>query len=137
MPQKQEFFKGLSALALAASAIFAALHFSGWVWIHPHTGWILLYNVALTAFSFLILSKGMGEGQDGWSFYNHFMGNASFRLLLTAGVIFGYFYWVKENQLSFTFTFFACYFAFTIFEIRYLLANLRHNSERLGNTDGK
>jgi hypothetical protein len=68
---------------------------------------------------------------DGFDFHNRFMGNSAIRLLLTAVILFLYFYKVKVESVNFVMTFFVFYFIFTIFEIKYLLANLRQNPESI------
>ncbi|MGB0524576.1 MAG: hypothetical protein ACPGJS_16505 [Flammeovirgaceae bacterium] len=100
----------------------------GWFKQHPYTWWILAYHLGLTTISFFMLRQGM-KSDDGFEFYNHFMGNVAIRLLLSAAVLFIYYFKVKVENISFTITFFAFYFTYTVFEIKYLLANLRPNSE--------
>ena len=135
MAEKKKFFKGLAILTgVFALGIILCQQFN-WLHLHPFTWWILLYHVVLTLGSFLMVNKGL-KG-DGFDFYNQFMGNAAIRLLLSAAVIFFYFYKVKIENVGFTITFFIFYFTYTIFEIKYLLANLRQNSESLAKKDEK
>ena len=46
-----------------------------------------------------------------------------------------YFYFIKENQLSFFISFFAFYLSYTTFEIITLLSNLRQISDSPLNSD--
>ena len=137
MPHKKQFFTQLIALTAIIVAVCVGIEQMAWAQLHPYTWPILLYNVLLSTLSFLILTRGIGEGKDAWDFNNHFMGNTAFRLFITAILLFIYYYKVKVEAISFTITFFAFYFIYTIFEIKYLLSNLRQNSKSLGDTDGK
>jgi hypothetical protein len=136
MSNSQQFFKGFAGLVALIAVGSIAIEKLGWAVLHPYHWAIVGYNVALTLISFFIVRKGLATN-DGFEFYNHFMGNATVRLLLTMAVLFAYYYAVKVEAVSFTVTFFVCYFTFTAFEIQHLLANLRQNSESLGNTDEK
>jgi len=137
MSNKQRFFLQLLLLTVTLGLLAWALSFAQIVPMHPHFAYILGYNVIITVLSFLILSKGMGKDKSPLEFNNHFMGNSTLRLLLTGAVLLIYIQFVKVEAFLFTGVFFCCYFIFTIFEIRYLLANLRQNYKRLGKTDGK
>ncbi len=137
MSNKKRFYLQLLLLTVLLGILAWGLSMANIVPMHPHFSYILGYNVVLTALSFLILSKGLDKSNSPLEFNNHFMGNSTLRLLLTGAVLLIYIQLVKVETILFTGVFFCCYFIFTIFEIRYLLANLRQNSERLGKTDGK
>lgn len=82
----------------------------------------------------------MGKGtnsDDPYDFYNSTMSSVAIRLLVSAGILFGYYYNVKENQFPFTFTFFILYFLFTGFEIRLQLSKLRQKKGSSDNTNEK
>ena len=93
----------------------------------------LIYFFLLTAISFMLIAKGI-KSKDV-DFVSYFMGASAIRLLLSAIILFLYFYFVKENAVSFTAGFFIFYLCFTVFEIRTLLANLRQNFDRDGKSD--
>jgi len=132
---KKEFFVRLGAITGIFAVSILACQWQNWLPIHPYVWWILLYNVLLTAGSFLMLRKGISG--DEFDFYNNFMGNSAIRLLLSATLILIYFYQVNVENMNFTITFFIFYFTYTIFEIKHLLSNLRANSGRVHKQDEK
>ena len=131
-----KFFKWLGVITLLLISGIAIGDQLGWFQQHPYTWYILLYHLGLTTFSFFMLKKGV-KSNDGFEFYNHFMGNVAIRLLLSAAVLFIYYFKVKVENVSFTITFFTFYFTYSVFEIKYLLANLRPNSESDKQTNEK
>lgn len=137
MTNTQRFFLQLLLLSAVIGLGFWSLSAFEMLAPHPHTAWIIGYNVLLTSLSFLLVRKGLEKGKAPLEFNNYFMGNNALRLLLTAVVLLVYYWYVKLELVLFTGTFFSCYFIYTIFEIYHLLANLRQNPERLGQTDGK
>lgn len=137
MTEQKQFFLQLFALTAVLGLAFWGLDSFEIVKAHPHTAGILGYNVLLSSVSYFLLKGGMKEGKTALDFNNHFMGNSAIRLLLTAVLILVYYRYIKIELILFTGVFFSCYFIYTIFEIRHMLANLRQNSERLGKTDGK
>jgi hypothetical protein len=72
----------------------------------------------------LILSKGLKK-ED---FYNYSMGATGLRLLGTAFALIAYFYNFNDDNAIFAMTFFAVYFTYQTFEVRFLLNQLRENS---------
>jgi len=92
-------------------------------WIVGFTWIILAYFIGITFLTNLLMNRGT-KG-DAYDFYNYTMSSVAVRLLLSAGILFGYYYNFSENQYLFTFTFFILYFLFTGFEIRIQLSKLR------------
>ncbi|MEN7546510.1 hypothetical protein AAG747_01235 [Rapidithrix thailandica] len=129
------FWKGLIGLTiLVVVAIIVLAQFTT-VFIHPHTWYILGYQIFLSVFSYVIVLRGAKKG--GIVYMNHVMGASTFRLLLGGIVLCVYYFTVQELRISFTVTFFALYFLFTLFEISTLLSKLRKISESVEKTDGK
>lgn len=104
--------------------------------IFLYTWFLYIYFVALTVISYWIFNKGM-QAAEAMDFYNANMGATALRLLISAIILFGYYFNFKENKINFTFTFFVLYFLFTAFEIRILLSNLRQNKHKANKADEK
>ncbi len=81
----------------------------------------------------MLISRGI-KSKDV-DFVSYFMGASAIRLLVSAIILFLYFYFVKENAVSFTVGFFIFYLFYTVFEIRTLLAKLRPNFDSDGKSD--
>jgi hypothetical protein len=105
-------------------------------YVHPFSWYSLLYFVSLTFLTDFMIRLGIKKA-EAWDFYNFTMSSMGIRLLLSAGVLFLYYYLVKENRILFTATFFIFYFLFTAFEIRNLLSILPHEQKSIRKTDEK
>jgi FlaA1/EpsC-like NDP-sugar epimerase len=126
------FYRQLLLLGAVLALIALSLQiFTDIITIYHWLG--LLYFFSLTAFSYMLIAKGI-KSQDV-DFISYFMGASAIRLLLSAIILFLYFYFVKEGAVSFTAGFFIFYLCFTVFEIRTLLAKLRQNFDRDGKSD--
>ena len=125
MISKNKFYKKLLILsAVIALLIIGLQQFTQYI---PHVAvwWIYLYHISLTIVSFIMMDTGIKKG--GLDFVNYFMGVAAIRLLLSCIVLFLYFFLVKQDSITFVIMFFLMYFLYTLFEIKTLLTNLRHN----------
>ena len=135
MSEKKTFFIRLGILTAFFVLIILISQWLKFFPVHPYVWGILLYNILLTVLSYFLLQKGI-KG-DQFEFYNRFMGNSAIRLLLSAALIFMYFYKVGVENMNFIITFFVFYFTYTIFELKYLLSNLRANSDSVHKKDEK
>ena len=135
MENGKKFFTELGIITITIIVLAVLGDTLEWYQLHPHTWWVLAYNLLLCMMSYFLVKKGMAG--DHYDFHNAFIGNTTIRLLLSAILFLVYFLNVKENRLSFVITFFVFYFIYTVFEITSLLANLRSNSKRVDNTDEK
>ena len=95
--------------------------------VNSYLFYIFLYFAIITYVSHLITS--IGHGKDAFEMQNYFMLGFTIRLLLSAVVLFLYFYIVKENAWSFLLNFFILYFVYTFFEIKSLLLSLQPHSK--------
>ncbi|MDB5257226.1 MAG: hypothetical protein JWM14_1921 [Chitinophagaceae bacterium] len=94
--------------------------------------WIQAYSVAITLISHWITSKGLSKRND---FHLYFMGSMTIRMLAAMFFLLAFVLYLTENQEVFVINFIVAYFAYTGFEIYYLLTNLRPDSEKNGNKD--
>lgn len=97
---------------------------------------VYLFFVFLTFVTEFLVKRGVQKG-DNYDFYNSVMGSFSIRLLLSAIVLFAYYFKIEEDQLQFTITFFVLYFLFTSFEISSLVSILQHNQKSVSQSDEK
>ena len=130
--EEKNFYIQLAILsAILAAVVIVLMQFTDL--IHPYTFYIQGYFIFLTLFTYLLINKGL-KGQD-IDFVSYFMGALTIRLLVSAIILFLYYYFVKEDAVSFTGYFFMFYLCYTVFEIRALLAKLRQNFDRDGKSD--
>lgn len=101
--------------------------------VHPYTLYIQGYFIILTLGTYLLVNKGI-KGHD-MDFVSYFMGALTIRLLVSAIILFLYYYFIKEDAVLFTGYFFIFYLCYTVFEIQALLAKLRQNFDRDGKSD--
>jgi uncharacterized membrane protein len=97
--------------------------------IRPYSWYLLGFFVAINLAAHALTVRGLADAAD---FSNRSMGATGLRLFVSAGVLF-WFYWQVRDQaarIHFTVTFFALYFLFTGFEIQALLSKLRRNSRK-------
>jgi uncharacterized membrane protein len=94
----------------------------------PVAWYLLAYFVVVTLATYLIVERGLRG--DPLDFSNGTMAATGVRLFISAGILFFYYWQVKEQNLrvQFTITFFALYFLYSGFEIKALLSKLRRNS---------
>ena len=122
----KSFYTKSTAIFFILTAIYGVIRYFNWLPTHPHTIFILLYHFLLTIASYGLVIQGSKKG--GLDAVNYMMGNSALRLLVSGGVLLAYFYFVKENLISFTITFFVAYLFYTVFEINTLLSKLRQIS---------
>jgi hypothetical protein len=94
--------------------------------------WIQAYSVLITLISHWITSKGLSKRND---FHLYFMGSMTIRMLAAMFFLLAFVLYLTDNQEVFVINFIVAYFAYTGFEIYYLLTNLRPDSEKNGNKD--
>ncbi len=122
------FFKQLALITLVViTAIVALDHF----WpgtVLPITWYLLAYFVVITLATHALVNRGLHS--DALDFSNRTMGATGIRLFVSAGILFYYYWQVKDQnqRIHFTITFFVLYFLFSGFEIQSLLSKLRRNS---------
>lgn len=118
------FFKKLLLITITGLAIAGITpYISTTPIIHPYIFWIILYFVLLTAGTYFFVVRGLRR--DLFALQNRYMASLALRLILSATCIILYIVLIKTEKISFVLNFFAVYFAYTIFEIRSLLTNLR------------
>jgi hypothetical protein len=122
------FLKQLTLLTLVVVAGMLALgHFQPGS-ILPVSWYLLGYFIAITLVNFALVNQGL-KG-DPLDFSNGTMLATGVRMFVSAGILF-YFYWTVKDQdrrVHFTATFFVLYFLYSSFEIKTLLSKLRRNS---------
>ena len=120
------FFKRIGVLtAVLVGLIFALEHYQ-FASFHPYVWYIQAFHLIVSIFSYQIILNGAKKG--GLDFSNAVMMASALRLLPSAGLMLAYFYFFKENQLSFVLTFFLFYLCYTTFEITTQLSKLRQIS---------
>lgn len=87
---------------------------------------ILLYLSALSFISHKITQKGFSK--TPLDAQNYFMLSSTLKIFLSGIIIFLYFYFVKNQMVTFLINFFILYFVFSFFEIKTLLLSLHPNS---------
>ncbi len=96
----------------------------------------LMYFIGVTFLTNFLMNRGTATN-DPYDFYNYTMSSVAIRLLVSAGLLFGYYYKFDQHVYLFTFTFFILYFLFTGFEIRLQLSKLRQKKGSSDNTHEK
>ncbi|MDB5272960.1 MAG: hypothetical protein JWO58_1327 [Chitinophagaceae bacterium] len=99
-------------------------------YISPFYWWIQAYSVIITLISHLLTSKGLSKRND---FHLYFMGSMTIRMLAALFFLLIFVLYLSDKQEVFVINFIVAYFAYTGFEIYYLLTNLRPDSEKNGN----
>ncbi len=124
-----EYTKKFAALTLALLAIAICIN----IWtkesqiLNPYIWYIFAYIIIIMYLSHAIIAHGFSK--TAFDAQNFFMLGTTIKLLLTAVVIFIYFYIVKSHQVSFLLNFFVLYFVYTFFEIKTLLLSLHPHSK--------
>jgi uncharacterized membrane protein len=121
----------IKQLLLLSGLVALAIGAIGYYWpgtVQPVTWYLLAYFVVVTLATYLIMARGLHG--DPLDFSNSTMGATGVRLFISAGIIFYYYWQVKDQsqRIQFTITFFALYFLYSGFEIKVLLSKLRRNS---------
>lgn len=94
--------------------------------INGFTWYILLYLASLSYFSHRITQKGFSK--TPLDAQNYFMLSSTLKIFLSGIFIFLYFYFIKNEMVTFLLNFFILYFIFSFFEIKTLLLSLHPNS---------
>jgi len=130
---KDKFFAKISFLTVfLVVLVLATKYLFGLQW-HEFTWYVLSFHLTISVISYFIMLKGAKLG--GLDFSNSIMFSSAIRLFSSAGVLLAYFYFIKENQLSFFISFFVFYLCYTTFEIITLLSNLRQISDSTSKSD--
>lgn len=99
-------------------------------YVSPFYWWIQAYSVAIALIGHWLTSKGLSKRND---FHLYFMGSMTIRMLAALFFLLIFVLYLSEKQDVFVINFIVAYFAYTGFEIYYLLTNLRPDSEKNGN----
>jgi hypothetical protein len=130
---KNSFYYGIVLiLAFSYLAQVALVQMGKPNYISPFFWWIQGYSVLITLISHWLTSKGLSKRND---FHLYFMGSMTIRMLAALFFLLAFVLYLTENQEVFVINFIVAYFAYTGFEIYYLLTNLRPDSEKNGNKD--
>ncbi|MDF2454307.1 MAG: hypothetical protein K0R51_300 [Cytophagaceae bacterium] len=132
MPRtKNNFYYGiLLILSLFYLAQLALVKLGKPEYVSSFFWWIQAYSVAIALLGHWITSKGLSKRND---FHLYFMGSMTIRMLAAMFFLLVFVLYLSENQKVFVINFIVAYFAYTGFEIYYLLTNLRPDSEKNGN----
>ena len=132
MPRtKNNFYYGIVLiLSLFYLAQLALVKLGKPEYVSPFFWWIQAYSVAIALIGHWITSKGLSKRND---FHLYFMGSMTIRMLAALFFLLIFVLYLSENQKVFVINFIVAYFAYTGFEIYYLLTNLRPDSEKNGN----
>lgn len=126
----KSFYSSLVIITFIVSSIMLLFQFTSLVkYLNAYAWYILIYMVALSAFTYFLRDKGIKTG-DAQDVYNYTMLATTARLLISAVVLLIYFFKVKENLETFIFNFFVIYFIYTAFEIKSLFPKLQTLSEK-------
>jgi hypothetical protein len=128
---KNSFYYGIVLLlALFYMAQVALVKMGKPDYISPFFWWIQGYSVLITLISHWLTSKGLSKRND---FHLYFMGSMTIRMLAAMFFLLVFVLYLSDNQEVFVLNFIVAYFAYTGFEIYYLLTNLRPDSDKNGN----
>jgi cobalamin biosynthesis protein CobD/CbiB len=130
---KNNFYYGIVLiLALFYLAQWALVRLGKPDYVSPFYWWIQGYSIVITCVSHWLTSKGLSKRND---FHLYFMGSMTIRMLAALFFLLVFVLYLTENQEVFVINFIVAYFAYTGFEIYYLLTNLRPDSEKNENKD--
>ncbi len=131
--KKDKFFIKVAFLTfLLVTLVVGSEQFFQIKW-HHFTWYNLLFHLLVSISTYFIMLDGAKKG--GLDFSNSIMISSGIRLLGSAVVLLSFFYFFKENQLSFILSFFTFYLFYTTFEIMTLLSNLRQISNSPSKSD--
>lgn len=94
--------------------------------INSYIWHILFYLGTLSFISHKITQKGFSK--TPLDAQNYFMLSSSLKIILSGIILFLYFYFIKNEMVTFLINFFILYFVFSFFEIKTLLLSLHPNS---------
>jgi hypothetical protein len=125
---KNSFYIGVAILLVIFYLLeFALIKIGKGNYISPYYWSIHAFLVALTLFTHRIAAKGLLKRND---FHLYAMGSMTIRMLAALIFIVAFVFYLTDNQEVFVINFIVAYFTYTGFEIYYLLANLRPDSEK-------
>lgn len=119
--------KKITLLIIILTLIIGVLEtLFGNLYINTYTWYILIYLAVLTYISHKITHKGFSK--TPLDAQNYFMLSSTLKIFLSGIIIFIYFYYIKNQMVTFIVNFFILYFVFSFFEIKTLLLSLHPNS---------
>ncbi len=121
--QKKIFF--LSTSIIFCLAIIEGIFGNNIITIYSYI--LVLFFALMSYFTHILVLKGFSK--TPLDAQNYFMLSSSLKIVISAIVLFSYFYFVKQNTTSFLFIFFILYFMYSFFEIKTLLLSLHPNSK--------
>ncbi len=130
---KNSFYVGIAALLLLAFFLQWGLEMKGRGDLVSAYFWLIQGFVSIISLiAHFITSKGLKNRSD---FHMYYMGSMTIRMLAALFFLLATVLYLTENQIVFAINFLITYFAYTGFEIYYLLTNLRPDSEKNGKKD--
>ena len=125
---KNNFYTGIVSLVFLAVMIQFMLNFKGFGRYISEFYWqIQLFIGVLSIIAHLLTSNGLKNKAD---FHIYYMGSMTIRMLASMFFLLAFLLYMSENQIVFAINFLITYFAYTGFEIYYLLTNLRPDSKK-------
>lgn len=88
---------------------------------------LVVFFTTLSYFTHFLVLKGFSK--TPLDAQNYFMLSTTLKIVLSAIILFSYFYFIKKEATSFLFNFFIVYFIYSFFEIKTLLLSLHPNSK--------
>lgn len=120
--------KKLIFLSISIIFIIALLEgFFGTSIINSFSYYLVAFFTVLSYFTHKLVMKGFSK--TPLDAQNYFMLSSSMKIVISAIVLFSYFYFVKINTKSYLLIFFILYFIYSFFEIKTLLLSLHPNSK--------
>ncbi len=130
---KNSFYTGIVSLLLLALAIQWGLKLGGKSeYISIYYWFVQCFVSVISLIAHLITSKGLKNTPD---FHIYYMGSMTVRMLAAMFFLLTMILYISEGQSVFAVNFLITYFAYTGFEIYYLLTNLRPDSEKNDKND--
>ena len=130
---KNSFYTGIATLLLLALAIQWGFKLGGKTDFISTYYWLIQCFVSvISLIAHLITSKGLKNTPD---FHIYYMGSMTIRMLAAMFFLLAMVLYMSEDQSIFAVNFLITYFAYTGFEIYYLLTNLRPDSEKNDKND--
>lgn len=94
--------------------------------INSFSYYLVAFFTTLSYFTHKLVMKGFSK--TPLDAQNYFMLSSSMKIVISAIVLFSYFYFVKINAKTYLLIFFILYFIYSFFEIKTLLLSLHPNS---------
>lgn len=130
---KNSFYTGIVMLLLLAFVLQWGLGMKGRSDLISEYYWyIQLFVCLISLLAHFITEKGLKNKGD---FHMYYMGSMTIRMLAALFFLLATVLYLSDNQVVFAINFLLTYFAYTGFEIYYLLTNLRPDSEKNGKKD--